>query len=149
MVQNQASPTAEFVGDDEAGNQIEIIFYPEDDTIHRGTTLIGRGTNVIGGRRGPPPEVKLGDLAKFPEGNDLVVKIYWLEEKRMSEVEILKKAKECGQKNELITNHIPEVVCHRDPNFLCSSTRAIRQFLGLPIDVSASSFSDDYNRSWS
>ena len=45
-----------------------------------------------------------------------------------------KKAKEYGEKIELISNYIPEMVYHRDPNSLCSSTKTIRQFLGLPID---------------
>jgi len=53
-------------------------------------------------------------------------------------VEILKRAKEYGKKIPFIGNHIPEVVCHRDPNFLCSSTKTIRQFLGLPTDGSRS-----------
>ena len=44
------------------------------------------------------------------------------------------KAKEYGEKIKLISNHIPEMVYHRDPNFLCSSTKTICQFFGLPID---------------
>jgi hypothetical protein len=40
------------------------------------------------------------------------------------------------EKIDLIGNHIPEMVCHLDPNFLCSSTKTIRQFLGLPTDGS-------------
>ena len=54
----------------------------------------------------------------------------------MSEVEILKKAKEHGKEIDFIGGHIPEMVCHRDPNFVCSSTKIIRQFLGLPTDGS-------------
>ena len=39
---------------------------------------------------------------------------------------------EYGRTVELIRNHIPEMICHLDPKFLCSSTKTIRQFLGLP-----------------
>ena len=38
------------------------------------------------------------------------------------------------EKIDFIANHIPEMVCHLDPNFLCSSTKTTRQFLGLPTD---------------
>ena len=33
----------------------KVISYPDHHNIHLGITLIGRGTNVIGGRVGPPP----------------------------------------------------------------------------------------------
>jgi len=79
---------------------------------------------------------ELGDTKKLREGNDLAVKIYWPEERRTSEAEILEKAKERGRKTHFIGNHIPEMVCHQHPNFLCSSTKIIRQFLGLPTDSS-------------
>jgi len=86
---------------------------------------------------GPPPELaQVGDTEKLREGNSLVVNIYWPEESRTSEVEILKKAKEYGKKIDFIGNHIPEMVCHLDPNFLCSATKTIRQFLGLSTDGS-------------
>ena len=104
-----------FVTDGETGQRTTIAF---------GTTLIGRGTSVIGGREGPRPEsTELGDTSKLRRGNDLVVKIYWPEEKRTSEVEILKKAKEYGRRINFIDKHIPEMICHQDPNFLCSSTK--------------------------
>ena len=129
--------TVSFVADAETGEKITIIFYPEDHEIYLGTTLIGRNTGVIGGRMGPAPELtQLGDTSKLREGNNLVVKIYWPEESRMSEVEIIKKAKEYGETIKFIGDHIPYTVCHRDPKFLCSSTKTIRQFLGLPIDGS-------------
>jgi len=131
--------TASFVADKGTDQKIKIVFYPNDHAIYLGTTLVGRGTSVIGGRKGPSPETtELGDTGKLREGNDLAVKIYWPEERRTSEVEILKRAKEYGRKIHFIGNHIPEVVCHRDPSFLCSSTKTIRQFLGLPTDGSRS-----------
>ena len=129
--------TVSFVADEGTGQKTKVIFYPNNHNIYLGTTLIGRGTSVIGGRRGPPPETtKIGDMRKLQEGNDLAVKIYWPEERRTSEVEILEQAKEYGKKIYFIGDHIPEMVCHRDPNFLCSSTKTIRQFLDLPTDGS-------------
>ena len=72
---------------------------------------------------GPPPEsTELGNVKKLQQENDLVVKTYWPEENRTSEVEILKKAREYGEKIDFIGNHIPEIVCHLDPNFLRSSS---------------------------
>ena len=129
--------TVSFVADAETGERIAVVFYPEDHEVYLGITLIGRGTSVIGGREGPPPEsTQLGDTEKLREGNDLVVKSYWPEENRTSEVEILKKAKEYGEQIDFIGNHIPEMICHLDPDFLCSSTKTVRQFLGLPTDGS-------------
>ena len=129
--------TVSLVARGETGEEITVFFFPDDHEIYLGTTLIGRGTSVIGGRKtcllkttGVP------DTETLRKGNDLAVKTYWPEEKRTSEVEILKKAKECGANIDFIKNHIPEVVCNLDPNFLCSSTQTIRQFLGLPTDGS-------------
>ena len=135
MEQAKDPPTYSFIVDTETGGRITIVFYPLDHAIYSGTTLIGRGTNVIGGRMGPPPDPKqFGDTSKVREGNDFVLKIYWLEESRMSEVEIIKKAKEYEEKIDFIGNCIPEMVFHLDPDFLCSSIKTIRQFLGLPTD---------------
>ena len=125
--------TVSFVPDGETGQEITTVFFPDDHEIYLRTTMIGRGTSVIGGRIGSPPEItELRNTIELRERNDLAVKTYWPEERRVSEVEILKQAKEYGEKIDFIKNHIPEVVCHRDPNFLCSSTKTIRQFLGLP-----------------
>jgi len=131
------TPTYSLDAEKATGEKIAVVFYPELHSIYLGTTLIGRSTSVIGGRMGPPPEsMGLGGADKLREGNDLVVKTYWPEESRTSEVEILKKAKEYGEKIDFIGDHIPEMVCHLDPNFLCSSTKTIRQFLGLSTDGS-------------
>ena len=133
-MKNEVS-TASFVAAGPTGQEREIIFYPDADNIHLGTSLVGRGTSVIGGRTGPAPDdTQLHDRKKLRDANNIAVKIYWPEEARTSEVEILKKAEECGNRFDFIKNHIPEVVCHRDPEFLCGSTKVIRQFLGLPTD---------------
>ena len=133
----EKAPTYSFGADKATGERITVVFYPDHHNIHLGNTLIGRGTSVIGGRMGPPPgPAEVGDMDKLRGGNNMVVKIYWPEENRTSEVEILEKAREYGEKIDFIGDHIPEMVCHLDPNFLCSSTKTIRQFLGLSTDGS-------------
>jgi hypothetical protein len=80
--------------------------------------------------------MQFGNLGSLRAGNDLVVKIYWPEESGTSEMDILRKAKEYGEKIDFIGNHIPEMFYHQDPNFLCSSTGTICRFIGLPTDGS-------------
>ena len=128
--------TASFVAGERSGQATTVDFYPEDHAICLpGTKLIGRCTSVIGGRTCPTPDpAHLGDRRELRDGNDVVVKIYWPEEAWTSEVDILKKAAEYGKEIDFIGDHIPEIVCHWDPNFRCSSTKTIRHFLGLPTD---------------
>ena len=127
--------TASFTAGGGAGQETTIDFYPEDHAISLGTKLTGRCTSVIGGRTCPTPDpAHLGDRRELRDGNDVVVKIYWPEEAWTSEVDILKKAAEYGKEIDFIGDHIPEIVCHWDPNFRCSSTKTIRHFLGLPTD---------------
>ena len=115
-----------FGADKVTSKRITAVFYPQLHNIHLGNTLIRRGTSVISGRMGPSPEsMGLGNADKLREGNDIVVKTYWPEEKRTSKVEILKKAREYGEGIDFIGNHILEMVCHLDPNFLCSLTKTI------------------------
>jgi len=52
-------PTVSFVADAKTGcERITMIFYPNDrdHCLSLRTTLLGRGTSVIDGRRGTPPE---------------------------------------------------------------------------------------------
>ena len=146
---------ASFVAGGGDGQGTKTIFYPEDHEIYFPTTLIGRGTSVIGGRKDPgpdsiqPPNTGIiqdrqplntrtlrdrgfCDTTTLRSENDIVVKIYWPEEARTSEVDILRKVEEHGRKIDFIKRHTPEMICHLDPLFLCSSTKTIRQFLGLP-----------------
>ena len=109
-----------------------VFFHHADDRIYMGITLLGRGTSVTGGREEQrPTAAELGNAAKLRAENDLAVKIYWPEESRVSEVEMLKRAREYGVTIDFIGDHIPEMVCHGDPDFLCGSTKTVRQFLGL------------------
>ena len=134
MVEGHEDLVVSFVGDGEAdGEQTQIVLYPFSHDIYFGTALFERGTNVIGGRKWPPHERKehADNADAVRDGNNLVAKIYWPEESRASEVEILKKAKKYGEKIALIRTHIPDVVCHKDPVFAGCSTSTIRKFLGL------------------
>ena len=134
-----AELTVDFVGDGEAdGEKVRIVLYPFSHEIHLGVTLLGRGTSVIGGRKWPPHDLEKNTIEanELRDGNDLVVKFYWPEENGVSEVEILKKAKKYGENIAFIGNHIPEMVCHKDPIFVGSSTRTIRGFLGLSTEGS-------------
>jgi len=78
--------------------------------IYLGTTLIGRGTSVIGGKEARLKRPR--DTGELREKNDVVVKTCWPEESRTSEIEILKKAKGYGKKIGLIGNHVLEVICY-------------------------------------
>jgi hypothetical protein len=112
----------------ETGERIAIVFCPLDHEIYPGTTPTGRGASVVGGREGPLPEsTQLSSTGKLRERNCLVVEIYWPEENRTSEVEILKKAMKYG-KIDFIGDQIPEMVCQLGLNFPCSSAKTIRQF---------------------
>jgi hypothetical protein len=91
----------------------EGTMHPDNNEIHLGIALIGRGTSVIHGRAEPLPE-----------------------ESRTGKGEIIKKREEDGEDIEFIGDHIPEMVCHPNLDFLCSSTRATHQLLGHPTDNS-------------
>jgi hypothetical protein len=99
--------TVSSVVDEEAGQRIVIVLYPNNHEIYLGMTLIGRGTSVIGGREGlPPVPTQLGYTGNLRVGNDLVVKIYWPEGHGTSESDTLKKAK--GGKIDFTGNlHLP------------------------------------------
>jgi len=59
-------PVVSLVADTETGEMITTVFHPLDHRIHLGTTLIGRATNVIGGRMGPPVDpTQLGSTSRL------------------------------------------------------------------------------------
>ena len=128
-----------FVGDGGAeGQKTKIALCPLSDEIFSRMILRGRGTFIIGGMEYTLYEAEgaANKVAAVKTKNPLVAKIYWPEESRASEVEILQMAKEYGRNIPFIRNHIPNMVCHEDPVFAGSSTSMIRDFLGLPTDGS-------------
>ena len=81
-----------------------------------------------------PSKHLAGDTDEIQRGNDHVLKVCWPKDNWTREVDIIEKAKGYGSEIALIGDHLPDVVCHLDPTWICSSTKAIRQFLGLPTD---------------
>ena len=71
----------------------------------------------------------LGDTNKSLEGTELVVKVYWLEESRVSEGEIIENAREIANRNQFVNGHIPDLICLHDFNEF--STKGIRMSLGI------------------
>lgn len=108
-----------------------IYIYPYDDPIYGGVNLVGRSTSAAGARREPGPDSNTSNSQMIRDGNDLAVKFSWPRKSRESEVKFIEKAKEIGQSNNLVKDHIPTVVGHLEPAYFTCSTRPIRQFLGL------------------
>lgn len=131
--------TATFRDEDTAVERT-FVFYPKHDKLNDADReFTGRGTFIFGGREGPAmPELLAGDVGKIRQGNDHVVKVCWPNDSWTREADILEKVREYGRKIDLIGDHIPDMVCRLDPTWICSSTRTIRQFLGLPTEKSRS-----------
>lgn len=139
MVEELPDLEVSFVGNSEVDEEkIQIVFYPFSHEIYFGTTLTGRGTSATGRRRWPPRKLDKvsGNADGLRDGNNLAVKVYWPEESGTSEVEILKKVKEYGEKIAFFGNHIPDVVCHKGPIFVGSSTGTIHRFLSVSTEGS-------------
>jgi len=63
---------------------------------------------------------------------DLVLKIYWPEESRMLEGQIVEEAAKCGEHNDHVKGHLPDLVCSYDLDGY--STANIRQTLGVAVE---------------
>ena len=98
----------------------------EDRMTHYG--LRGRATNVF-----PVESERLSKLLKDqPSQNtskDMVAKLYWPEQSRESEPDILKKVQAIAEKNPDVNGHIPEMVWFH--KFDETSTASIRKILGI------------------
>ncbi|PPQ73791.1 hypothetical protein CVT24_007537 [Panaeolus cyanescens] len=113
-----------------------VRFFPLDDRLNRaGAKLVGRATRAMGGRIVPKDSTWV-DESNIQENNDSMVKSYWPESQRESEVDILKKVQAAAEgKNdndklyEFIRHHVPEMRGYLKPNFPGSSTGTIRRFL--------------------
>ncbi|KAG1726848.1 hypothetical protein EDB19DRAFT_1751609 [Suillus lakei] len=94
----------------------------EERVTHYG--LQGRATNVF-----PVTSDKL--CTEFPDSqkDGMVAKIFWAEEDRISEPEILKKVHEIAAKESDVKGHVPQLLWYcRFPN----PTRTVREALGIP-----------------
>jgi len=98
----------------------------EERMTHYG--LRGRATNVF-----PVESERLSKLLnEQPSQNtskDMVAKLYWPEQSRESEPDILKKVQEIAEKNPDVNGHIPEMVWFH--KFDETSTANIRKILGI------------------
>ena len=98
----------------------------DERTTHFG--LRGRATNVF-----PVESATLSSqLPTRPGHNDpvkLVVKLYWAEESRESESDILKMVHEIAQKEPQVKDHVPEMVWAH--TFEDTSTSKIRRALRI------------------
>lgn len=123
-------------------NKGPFYFQPQNDVIHAGTSLVGRGPWVIGGSKNKD-DVKVAKDSDWNKTNHpYVLKLSWPEASRKSEVDILKKVVEiCQQESEsdfgkLIIGHVPVVEAHLDPTFPGSNTGTIRNILVANYDGS-------------
>ena len=108
------------------------IIFPYDDPVHSGINLAGRSTGAAGARLGDGGEKSINskDVRK---DNDLIAKFSWPEETRLSEVDVIKKAMEIAESNDLVKNHIPTMLGDLDPPYITCSTSIIRTFLDLDV----------------
>jgi hypothetical protein len=113
--------------EDEIGTvDLDFDFYSSERITHYG--LRGRATNVF-----PVTSKALSRRAgKCSGGNtseELVAKIYWPEETRQSEAEILKAVEKIAAETSEVKGHIPEVIWSH--KFEGTSTATIREALGI------------------
>jgi len=112
---------------DETGMvDLDFDFYSSERITHYG--LRGRATNVF-----PVLSEALSHRAgKRASGNtssELVAKIYWPEETRQSEAEILKEVEKIATETLEVKDHVPEVIWSH--KFEGTSTAGIREALGI------------------
>ncbi|KAG1719638.1 uncharacterized protein EDB91DRAFT_1351878 [Suillus paluster] len=96
----------------------------DDRTTHFG--LRGRATTVF-----PVESIKLSSLLSDSHNtsSDLVAKLYWPEESRESEPEILKKVYKIAEREMKVKGHVPDMVWFH--KFEGTSTANIRKALGM------------------
>ncbi|KAG0706833.1 hypothetical protein DFH29DRAFT_845669 [Suillus ampliporus] len=110
------------LGDMELGGvDLEIHTSDEERVTHYG--LKGRATNVF-------PVTSEALAKKFPEikQDGMVAKIFWEEEQRTSELEILKKVSEIAKQQPTVDGHVPRLLWHYKVK---NPTSAVRKALGI------------------
>ncbi|PPR06227.1 hypothetical protein CVT24_000618 [Panaeolus cyanescens] len=117
---------AEVLWYDDSGTNVTLAFSPLS-MLYQGdkSRLVGRATTVMAGVR------KTAVLENQTE--ECVVKACWPEEKRESEIVIMKRVAEIAQKEApyYVNGHVPVVVDSMEPSFPSSNTGTIRSFLNL------------------
>ena len=104
------------------GVDLELDTSDEERVTHYG--LKGRATNVF-----PVTSKKLAE--DFPEVQEdgMVAKIFWAEEQRTSEPDILDKVNEIAAEKENVKNHVPHLLWYHK---LTDPTSAVRKALSVP-----------------
>ena len=97
-----------------------------NDKIRGYFGIVGRATQVL---LATSKSKYPGDANKSLEGTELVVRVYWPEESRVSEGQIIKKARKIANRNKFVKGHIPDMICSHD--FDKFSTKRIRMSLGI------------------
>lgn len=104
------------------GVDLELHTSHKDRVAHYG--LKGRATNVF-----PVTSAKLSKDDPEIAKDGMVAKVFWAEEQRTSEPDILKKVYEIAEKQNDVKGHVPHLLWHhkfKDP------TSKIREALGVP-----------------
>ena len=97
-----------------------------NDKIRGYFGIVGRATQVL---LATSKSKYPGDANKSLEGTELVVKVYWPKESRVSEGQIIEKARKIANRNKFVKGHIPDMICLHD--FDEFSTKRIRMSLGI------------------
>src|SRR5205807_779639 len=112
---------------------LKFNFSSPDRTTHYG--LRGRATNVFA-----VESTELSRLARNLTSRNntdkLVAKIYWREESRQSEAEILEEVHRIAEEQPNVMYHVPDVIWPH--TFKDTSTKKIRKALGIDVVPGAS-----------
>ncbi|KAG1754740.1 uncharacterized protein EDB91DRAFT_1076846 [Suillus paluster] len=103
---------------------VDLLFHTSDKARVTHYRLKGRATNVV-------PVTSEYLAKKYPEvqKDGMVAKIFWAEEGRTSEPEILKKVEEIAKTKKVVEGHTPHLLWHHE---FKNPTSAIQEALGVP-----------------
>jgi hypothetical protein len=122
-VQVQGKQCHEFKIEDKDLGTVDLLLHTSHDERVTHYGLQSRATNVV-------PVTSEALTKKYPDlRDDMVAKIFWGEESRTSEPEILKRVEEVAKEHDSVRGHIPELLWHHT---FTNPTSAIREALGVP-----------------
>ncbi|KAG0699024.1 hypothetical protein DFH29DRAFT_855315 [Suillus ampliporus] len=103
---------------------MDLVLHTDDPERVTHYGLKGRATNVF-----PVTSKKLAEEHQGIEEDGMVAKIFWGEEKRTSEPEILANVYEIAKLQETVKDHVPQLLGHYKVD---NPTSAVREALGMP-----------------
>ncbi|KAG2156721.1 uncharacterized protein EDB93DRAFT_863999 [Suillus bovinus] len=122
-VQVEGKQCHEFTIKDETLGEVDLLLHTSHDERVTHYGLQGRATNVV-------PVTSEALAKKYDNLHDgMVAKIFWGEESRTSEPEILDEVKKIAKSHSSVQGHIPELLWHHK---FTNPTSAIREALGVP-----------------